>query len=111
LTSSQLETVPESGYNISETEPPNGDRPSKPSSSTPYLDPNATVPPRKPSANQGLSDIRIYSDQRKDKGIRIIPKIEDIPGKHVIVYNPDTYECAVRKKHDINCKHQQAPFC
>jgi hypothetical protein len=80
-------------------------------SSTPDLDPNVKVPPRKPSVNQGLSDIRIYSAQKKDKGIRIIPKIEDIPGKYVIVYNPDTYEYAVRKKHDINCKHQQAPLC
>jgi hypothetical protein len=75
------------------------------------LDPNLTVPPRKPSVNQGLSDIRIYSAQRKDKGIRIIPKIEDIPGKHVIVYDPDTYEYAVMKKHDINCKPQHAPLC
>ena len=83
----------------------------KPPSSTPDLDPNLTVPPRKPSVNQGLSDIRIYSAQRKDKGIRIIPKIEDIPGKHVIVYDPDTYEYAVMKKHDINCKPQQAPLC
>ena len=78
----------------------------KPPLSTPDLDPNVTVPPRKPSVNQGLSDIRIYSAQKKDKGIRIIPKIEDIPGEHVIMYNPDTYEYAVMKKHDINCKHQ-----
>ena len=84
---------------------------SKPPSSTPDLDPNVTVPPRNPSVDQGLSDIRIYSAQRKDKGIRIIPKIEDIPGKRVIVYDPDTYECAVVEKHDINCKHQQAPLC
>ena len=163
-TSGQLETVPESEYNFSETEPSAHDavvggrsptqipasnprtssatipkstpmpknfpevstatrdstrtpRPAhnlatpKAPSSTLDLDPDVIAPPRKPSVNQGLSDIRIYSAQRKDKGIRIIPKIEDIPGKHVIVYNPDTYECAVKEKHDINCKHQQAPLC
>ena len=170
-TSGQLESVPESEYNLPETEPSAhdaavGDRPTqipasnpqassatipksnpmprnfsevstatrdstrtprpdfrenprpthdlatpKPPSSTLDLDPDVTAPPRKPSVNQGLSDIRIYSAQRKNKGIRIIPKIEDIPGKHVIVYNPDTYQCAVREKHDINCKHQQAPLC
>ncbi|XTI85463.1 hypothetical protein V2W45_1232240 [Cenococcum geophilum] len=68
---------------------------------------SATIPesiPMKPSVNQGLSDIRIYFAQRKDTEIRIIPKIEDIPGKHVIVYNPDTDEYAVMKKHDINYK-------
>ena len=102
-------TTPKSDFQESSRPTHNFTTP-KPPLSTPDLDPNLTVPPKKPSVNQGLSDIRIYSAQRKDRGIRIIPKIEDIPGKHVIVYNPDTDKCAVMKKHDINCKYQQAPF-
>lgn len=64
----------------------------------------AEPPPmsRNTSKNPRSRNIRIHSTQKKQKGTKTVSEIDEIPGKQVIVYNPETDEYAVKKKHDIN---------